>query len=516
MSTHDESTGPAARAHTVEQLCRHYADVGRAVWGRERATRRSRRRRRGPAGVSAVGYAWVRRPDEAGAPSLEEQRREIARYCAQRRYELVRVETDVGLRRLMRSAILVQADDGAFDFDFDLVVVASLDRWDREGSLLATLMRLGHADAGFASVEEGLDFTLPTGRLLLTCLDTSEFSPTLNSRRPAMLRERVERGIAPGPVPFGYRKRPSGHLIVIPEEGEAVVEAFRRRARGESYGAIARWLNGRGLRTRGRSGGFTSFAVRDLLTNVVYRGGIRYRGDELPGAHRALVDDELFGQVQARLGAPRARRTPVGDRGVLQGRISCWRCSLPLERDRGKAGRPIYRVRGSRCSRGKHWLHADVIDEQVDAIWRSLPFPASWRRRMAESLAAEHDRLVHEALFRSARAITGGRRAGAVDERPYALRLAIMAERAPELVPSAEGPSPGEAAQLFSDMSALWERARNPERRELIAPLIESVYVDIDAKRIVDVQPTREFDPWWNPLDDDGLETPDPRWPYPW
>ena len=249
--------------------------------------------------------------------------------------------------------------------------------------------------------------------------------------------------------------------------------------------------------------------MKDILSNVFYRGAIRYRGEEFAGAHEALIDDDLFRRVQARRGAPRARGPEVGNRGVLQGRVYCWHSGLPLQCDRDKRGRPTYRERYP-CRAAKRSLRASGIDEQIGAIWQSLPFPAAWRRRMAEILAAEHDFLTLEALFRNARRITGSRHDRVDDERGYALLLATIGERAPELVPSARvGPSRSEAAELFSDMPALWDRAANEERRRLIAPLIQHVYVDLDAERIRSAMPTPDFNP---AHDGTEMEWPDGWW----
>ena len=493
---------PTTHSSIVESLCRRYADIGRAVWGRERATRRSTSRPGGPATERAVGYARVFSPEDAASYSLEEQRRVIARYCEQRGYDLVRIDMDTGERPTVRGALLADLPGNVFDFDF--VVVAALDRWLWDDAVHAGLVPLGDADIGFASVEEGIDFTLPTARLVLRYLWAADLSPTADAMSLPKARERVARGITPGPVPFGYRKSPSGRPLLVPEEGEAILEAFRRRARGESYGAIARWLNGQGLRPPGPRGSFTPDTVGKLLANVFYRGAIRYRGREHPGSHEPLVDPDLFRQVQARRGATRRGasrpRWPTSEApGLLRGLAVCWRCGIELQCDRTEEGRYVYRDRGGHCKQGRLSIGVDVIDPQVEAIWRRLPFPASWRRRMAEILTAEHHNLVLEALFRNAGRITGRPRDHTIDTRPYAIRLAITGERAPELAPSAPAPSIREARQLFSDMSALWERAANAERRELLASLVEHVYVNLDEGRITGVQPTPGFDPWGDP-----------------
>ena len=72
------------------------------------------------------------------------------------------------------------------------------------------------------------------------------------------------------------------------------------------------------------------------------------------------------------------------------------------------------------------------------------------------------------------------------------MRLAAIEERGQEaLRPST--PAFDEAMELFSDMPALWERAASEERRRLVAPLIERVYLDIDSRRIGAITPSPEF-----------------------
>ena len=54
----------------------------------------------------------------------------------------------------------------------------------------------------------------------------------------------------------------------------------------------------------------------------------------------------------------------------------------------------------------------------------------------------------------------------------------------------------------------MWERAAPEERRRLVAPLIERVYLDIDSRRIGAITPTPEF----KALIDHALEpTADPE-----
>ncbi len=54
-------------------------------------------------------------------------------------------------------------------------------------------------------------------------------------------------------------------------------------------------------------------------------------------------------------------------------------------------------------------------------------------------------------------------------------------------------PSYEEAAEIFGDMPALWERATADEQRSLLNPLVERVYIDIESQRIGAIAPTAGF-----------------------
>ena len=464
----------------------------------------------------AVGYVRVSTEEQGEGHSLDAQRREIARHCERHGYALVRTYADEGVsahtEKIEKRPALAALLEDASRREFDLVVVHTLDRWARKLVVqLETLVQLGRLGVGFASVTENLDYTTPAGKLTLALLGGAAefFSDQLSVHVSKAFRERAENGLPTGPVPFGYiTPSPGAAPVVVPGEGEAVAEAFRRRARGESYGSIARWLNAEGFETRGRNAVFTSFAVKDMLSNVFYRGAVRYRGEEFSAAHEALVDGDLFRQVQARRSAPRQRRLVVGPRGILQGRVSCGHCGRALHSDRDHRGRPMYRERhGEPCETNAKSLMAAGVDEQLGAIWKSVRFARDWRERMAEILSAGYDGPSVEELAENRRRIARAYADGGLSDTEYDVRLQALEERGREaLRPS--GPAFDEAAELFSDMPALWDRAAPEERRRLVAPLIERVYLDIDSKRIGAITPTPEF----KALIDHALEpTADPE-----
>jgi hypothetical protein len=54
-------------------------------------------------------------------------------------------------------------------------------------------------------------------------------------------------------------------------------------------------------------------------------------------------------------------------------------------------------------------------------------------------------------------------------------------------------PSMEDALQLFQNIEILWKEATPEEKRRLLAPLVERVYVDLDLKLVGAIVPTQAF-----------------------
>ncbi len=136
-----------------------------------------------------------------------------------------------------------------------------------------------------------------------------EWSNTVRKRMAFANR----RGVPTGPVPLGYLKvRRDGQTWVDIEETTAplVREAFRLAALRKSTlrNVVAR-LSAMGLVSK-RGTPLSATALWRVLTNPFYCGTIRYAGETLQGAHRPLVTQAEFDQVQERL-TSRRRNVPA-------------------------------------------------------------------------------------------------------------------------------------------------------------------------------------------------------------
>lgn len=216
-------------------------------------------------------------------------------------------------------------------------------------------------------------------------------------------------------------------------------------------------------------------------------------GEEFPGKHQALVTEELYQRVQARRNTGRGRRRPTGPSGLLQGRLYCGHCGRKLHSERNYHHEPRYRERhGVPCVTNGRSLLARRVDAQLAELWRALEFPEDWRERMTEYASRGYEGPDLAALNDRRRRLARVFGDGVYSDTEYAALCQTIDEQI-RAAAIACGPSHEEAARLFADMPALWDRATNEERRALVEPLIERAYVDIDSGMIGGIRATPEF-----------------------
>lgn len=443
--------------------------------------------------------AYIRVSDEEQVEgySLEAQRTEIERWCQRQDYDLVRVYADEGKSaysdRITDRPELVRLLADVHHRTYDIVVVHTLDRWARNMLVQCqALQGLGDARVGFASVMENIDFTAPAGKLLLTVMGgvAEFFSAQLGVHVSKAFRQKVSLGLHVGPLPFGYTKDEDGRPKPTGKEADAVVEVFQRRASGESFGTIARWLNDAGYKsTTGKR--FTPHAVRDLVACEFYLGLVEYKGELHPGRHPALVSQGLFDAVQSRRGAPPARGV-VGTTGLLQGRVFCIRCGKAIQSDRHRQS-PMYRERhAGECATNEKSVMAHRIDAQVAPILESLILPKDWRERMVRLALTRVAGPTSDELKQSLKRLGRAYADGLVPEREYEERRDDLNRRMRE-VESQDLPSIPEAAELFDQVEQMWKEATQEERKRLVGSLFERAYVDLETGQIGAIVPVPAF-----------------------
>src|SRR5262245_12248594 len=232
----------------------------------------------------------------------------------------------------------------------DVVVVYKVDRLTRSLSDFAKLVELFEAHSvSFVSVTQQFNTTTSMGRLTLNVLlSFAQFEREIAGERirdkfAASRRKGMWMG---GTIPLGYDVR-DRKLIVNAAEAETVRLIFHRYI---ALGCVSRLrvdLDRKGIRSKRRiltsgsllgGGSFGRGTLYHLLRNRIYRGEVVHKGATYPGEHEAIVDEELWNAVQARLSGnlTQRRNARVESSALLAGLIFD---------DRGNRMSPTYTVR---------------------------------------------------------------------------------------------------------------------------------------------------------------------------
>ena len=272
--------------------------------------------------------------------SLDAQREACEAFIASQRHEgwsLVREHFDDGgfsggsMERPGLQKLLTEIAAGRID----VVVVYKVDRLTRALGDFARIVELfDRHKVSFVSVTQAFNTTTSMGRLTLNVLlSFAQFEREVTGER---IRDKIaaskKKGLWMGGLPaLGYDVQ-NRKLVVNEREAETVRHIFRRYLDLKSVRELKVELDQAGIVSKMRKsadgapyGGqpFSRGALYAMLQNRIYRGEIVHKGAAYPGEHTAIVDENLFAEVQAVLAANRVERTDQGnsDPSLLEGLV---------------------------------------------------------------------------------------------------------------------------------------------------------------------------------------------------
>ncbi len=250
--------------------------------------------------------------------SLDAQREACAAYIASQRHEgwvPVKQHYDDGgfsggnMSRPGLQQLLAEVEAGRVD----VIVVYKVDRLTRSLADFAKIVEVLDAkSASFVSITQSFNTTTSMGRLTLNVLlSFAQFEREVTGER---IRDKIaaskKKGLwMGGPVPLGYEVR-ERKLVVNEEEAERVRNIMRHYLDAPSVNALIGTLREGGIITKIQNsvsgphrGGipFARGSLFHLLKNRIYLGMIVHKGEAYPGEHEAIVDQQLWEAVQAKL-----------------------------------------------------------------------------------------------------------------------------------------------------------------------------------------------------------------------
>lgn len=305
-----------------------------------------------------AAYARVSTGKEAMLHSLSAQISYYTKLIQNRKgWELVGVYADEALTgtkedREKFQLLLADCRNGKVD----IVITKSISRFARNTvTLLETVRELKNLGVDVYFEEQNIHSASADGELMLTILASYAQEESLSASENQ--KWRVRKSFQNGEIMnvrdfFGYKVGKNG-LEIDPETAPVVREIFRRAVSGESFGAIARDLNCRGI-TGVRGGRWQTGRIAHLLENEKYCGNAllqkRYRNNhidkkektnkgEIPryyaeNTHEAIIDRALFDAAQAILQKNKTEKESQApcSKSAFTGKIVCGICGKKYKR----------------------------------------------------------------------------------------------------------------------------------------------------------------------------------------
>lgn len=284
---------------------------------------------------------YVRVSDTAGRSgetfiSPDDQKDKIERWAIGHSHEIAHWETDL-------DATGTKLSRPGFDR-----ILERIRRKETDGVVVAYLSRLSRAGVGDAlklideiTNEHGavlgcyspqIDTADPVmGRFVLTiflALNAME-SARIGANWADARTRAIKRGVHSAVAPFGYLRREDGRLEPDPATGPIVTEIYQRRAAGQSWQVIAKWLTDIGSTTAtGNTWSVTK--LRQLTDNRVYLGQLNDKGLGIrhEDTHPPLTDPVTWEQTVHHRGT-RFGDTPRDD-ALLRGLARCAGCRYTM------------------------------------------------------------------------------------------------------------------------------------------------------------------------------------------
>lgn len=267
----------------------------------------------------------------------------------------------------------------------DCIVVYKIDRLSRSLMDFARIMEsLERHNVSLVSVTQQFNTTTSMGRLTLNILlSFAQFEREIISERT---RDKIasarRKGKWTGGAPvLGYdRERDNRGTRLIVNDGEAtrVRAIFARYLELASILQTVHWIDANGwlnkqyTTNRGVPRGgkdFDKSTLQKLLTNRLYLGQIVHNEQVYEGEHEAIVDEDLFGRVQAQLARNRNsggkyQRNKYG--ALLKGLVRCRHCACGMSHH--------YASRGSNGSTRRYRYY--VCQKAQKKGWAACPYPS--------------------------------------------------------------------------------------------------------------------------------------------
>lgn len=283
--------------------------------------------------TSVFGYVRVSTENQLENYSIDEQTSRMKAYCSAMNFNLIKIYTDGGYSggNTDRPALKQMLYD-LRSSQIDAVLVYKLDRLSRSQKDTLTLIEDCFLANGidFISINENFDTSTPFGRAMIGILSVfAQLEKDQITERFTMGRiGRCKAGYfhGGGNPPYGY-SYVNGSLLINYDEAENVKKIYSLFLSGKSINSIYKIMCENG------GGNWTPTKIRNILTNSVYSGKVKFSGLQYDGNHQPIITpcvfeaaSNLFSSKKRENLKTSSQKTPFRAGYTLSGLLRCSSC----------------------------------------------------------------------------------------------------------------------------------------------------------------------------------------------
>lgn len=275
--------------------------------------------------------------------SIDEQIDKLTSYCKIKDWTVYDIYKDGGFSggNIERPAMERLISD-AERKKFDTVLVYKLDRLSRSQKDTLFLIEevFGKNDISFLSLNESFDTSTAFGKAMIGILSVFAQLEREQIKERMLLgkigRAKTGKAMMFSKVSFGYTyDKLKDELVVNQAESIIVRKIFEAYLGGLSLNKLRDYLNSNGIYRGDKPWNYQG--LRRILSNPVYIGMIRYRGEIYPGNHQAIIDIDDYNKTQEEIKKRQITALefsnnprPFRAKYMLSGIAKCGYCGTPL------------------------------------------------------------------------------------------------------------------------------------------------------------------------------------------
>ena len=293
--------------------------------------------------------------------SIDEQERLLRSWAEKNNYEVYKCYSDRGIsgKDIKNRPALKELLKDAEEKKFDMVISWKINRISRKlADVLKIVDILEKNDITFKSYSEPFETDTPAGKMQFQMMALiGEFERGTIAQNVKMgMCAKAKSGEWCGGRVLGYdlvpidsqegAKRKKNRLTINEKEAEAVRFIFNEYVNGKGYKAITNQLNKLSYKTK-KGNDFSVGSIREILTNPVYIGKVRYNVRQnwsekrrrninanpiiTDGIHEPIIEEGLWDKVQAIMESKKGKPSRIYDGEYpLTGILRCPKCGAGM------------------------------------------------------------------------------------------------------------------------------------------------------------------------------------------